>query len=448
MEEEQGISLKEIFKIVFKRIWWVVAAAAAVMIVLVCLVQFWYNPNKQSYSASFDIRLPSGGSYPDGTTLRLADSVLLENLQIIKDESLLPESKRTGKFADIDIEKMVEEDDIEFLQKIEKKEDETYEYHNTIKICKKYFKNKEQATAFVKAVVEFPVTKSLYIVENINYYERLTRLDLDLYKSYDSIIDALVSQKNYVISLYEQLSSLYGGTYVPEGLDSTRTLDEYIREFADFFDGTDQSALYNEISWNRYVYDTERYVQNVQNEINLAKRSIEKNEELITALEQERDKLIGKLDGDYVKELSAYVDRIANLQVENFNLQYSNTEREKTLANILEYTEGEGKADKEALDAQILQIRNQLEEYTKEAVKVRIATYDVEAKAIYVNNKIVVDGGLNIIIAAVLGAVLGFVIAAVVIFIIDYPKYKRAKQAAEIEAPAEESEQPESEEKA
>ena len=99
MEEEKGISIGEIFKVIFKRIWWLVAATAAVMIVFVCVVQFWYNPNKQSYSASFVIRLPSDNAYPDGTTLRMSDSVLLENLQIIKDESLMPESKRTGKFA-------------------------------------------------------------------------------------------------------------------------------------------------------------------------------------------------------------------------------------------------------------------------------------------------------------------------------------------------------------
>lgn len=446
MEEEKGISLGEIFKVIFKRIWWVVAAAAAVMIVLVCLVQFWYNPNKQSYTASFELRLPSGDTYPDGTALRLADSVLLENLQIIKDESLLPEAKRTGKFADIDIEKMVEEDDIEFLQTIEKKEDDTYEYFNTIKVTKKYFKNKEQAADFVRAVVEFPVTKSMYIVENINYFERLSRIDL--YDNYNERVNALIDQKNYIVSIYQELANKYSGTYVPEGLNSTLTLDDYIRSFVNYFDSTKQNEIWNKINDKRYIYDTETYVNNAQTEINLIQRDIEKNELLIKALKAERDALLAQLKDDYVKEIEPYETKIADLVVQNVNLQYSISEKEKNLESILNYTEGAGKAEKDALDKELADIREELVEFTKTAVKVRIATYEDKAEVIYVNNKIVAKGGLNIIIAAGLGAVLGFVIAGAVIFIIDYPKYKRAKQAAEGDAPTEESEKPESEEKA
>lgn len=446
MEEEKGMSIGEIFKVILKRIWWVVAAAAAAMIVLVCVVQFWYNPNKQTYSASYEIRLPSGDAYPDGTTLRFSDSVLLENLQIIKDESLLPETKRTGKFAGIDIEKMVEEDDIEFLQTIEKKEDDNYEYHNTIRITKKYFKNKEQAADFVRAVVEFPVNNAKYIVNNMNYTERLLRYDN--YKTYEEKINALINQKNYIVTMYEKISSLYSGEYVPAGLDPDKTIDDYIRDLNDVFDLREQEAVRNTFSTKYYVWDTETYLTTADDMIKTLEIKIVENENRITALREERDKLKDSFGS--IQETIEFDKIIAQLTDEKAVMSNDIKKTQETLTKIPSYTSGEGKAAKDAFDKRLDDIRNQLEEATQTMKKVNVATYEEKSQAIYVNNKIVVDGGINIIIAAVLGAVAGFAIAAVVIFIIDYPKYKRAKQAAEAEAPAEESEQkqPESEEKA
>lgn len=430
MEEEKGISIKEIFKIIFKRVWWVVGVTAAITIAFVCLIQFWYNPNNQTYSASFELRLPSGGSYPDGTTLRLSDSVLLENLQDIKDEKY--ESEKTGRFANIDIQKMVEEDDIEFLQTIEQRDDESYEYHNTIKVVKKYFKNKEQAADFVRAVVEFPVKKSLYIVEHINYFERLNRIDL--YESYSDIISALLSQKSYIMGIYESLSSSYSGEYVPAGLGSTRTLDDYLREFVNFFNGADQAEINNKISANRYVFDTERYISKINDEITLLEREIAKNELYIAAFREERDALINQLGADAAKEINDYTSRINSYISANISLQYDIDEKIKTRDSILNYTEGDGRAEKDELDAELAKIRADLIELTNTAIEVRIATYKEQAKVVYINNKIEADGGLNIVLAALIGAVGGLIVVSAVIFIIDYPKYKREKLAEQAES--------------
>ncbi len=443
MEEEKGISISEIFKIIFKRIWWVVAVTAAVLILFVCLVKFWYNPSKQTYSASFDIRLPSDNVYPDGTELRFADSVLLESLQFIKDESLLPESKRTGKFANIDIQKMVEEDDIQFLQKIEQKEDDSYEYHNTVEISGKYFKDANQAAAFVKAVAEFPVDNAKRIVQNMNYSELLAKYER--YNTYEEKIGALIGQKDYILSMYERISNKYSGDYVPYGLNSEKSIDDYIRDLTDVFDTREQEAVRNTVVASYYVWDTVTYLDNAQSKIDALTVEIIENENRIEAQIAERDKL--KENFGSIQETTEFDKIIADLADKNAVMNNEIKKTEETLRKIEVYINGDGKAAKVAFDKRLDKIRAQLEEATQTLRTVNIATYQEKSQAIYVNNKVVVEGGINIILVAAVGAVAGFVIVSAVILIIDLPKYKRNKLSAEA-ATAEEQENPDGEEKA
>ena len=60
---------------------------------------------------------------------------------------------------------------------------------------------------------------------------------------------------------------------------------------------------------------------------------------------------------------------------------------------------------------------------------------------LYVNNVIETEGGINIIIAAVVGAVLGFIIVSVVILIKDMPEYKRRKYGDKIQSQTPETEE-------
>ena len=447
MEEEKGISIGEIFKVIFKRVWWVVAVTATVMIAFLCIIQFWYNANEQVYTASFDIRLPSykenpdgtiSEEYPDGTVLKVADSVLLENLQLIKDEVFLPESQRTGKFSNINIEKMVNEDDIELIRTIEAKEDETYEYHYTVRIGKKYFKNKYQAADFVKAVAEFPVNNSRDIVHSMNYTERL--LKYDRYLTYEEKIKALIEQKEYLVKTYDDIKEQYGGEYVPEGLSSAKSIDDYILDLTDVFDLRKQEAVKNTVSANYYVYDTQTYLDTAEAKIKALEVEISENEKRIEAQRIERDKLTAN---GSIQETTEFDKIIADLTDKNAVMKNEIKRTNDTLERIEAYIADGSKTN---FDVSLNKIRAQLEQATQTLRTVNIATYEEKAQAIYVNNKVVVEGGLNIILAAVIGAIAGFVIVSIVILIIDFPKYKRQKLAAEA-GEAEITEQPDGEEK-
>ncbi len=429
-EEERGISIGEIFKIIFRRVWWVIGVTAAVLLVFVCVVQFWYNPSRQTYSAQFELRLPSGSAYPDGTALRLSDSIRLENLEKIKDESLIPEAERKGTFKDIDIDKMVAEDDITLTQVIEQLDDESYIYHNSINVAKKYFKDEDTAVAFLRAVVEFPVTNARYIVKNINYTERLAQYDE--YTTYDEKIAALNAQKSYITSIYDGIAAAYGGEYVPAGINSTKSIDEYRRDLINVFNATQQEYISKTIQNNDYYYNADDVLKNLELNIELAQRDIDRNEALIQGQYEELEKVLGTIpQEDLIKQITAFTDKISAYRQNIDSLKEDIAEYNRRIDSIKEYTapDSEKAGEKAEFEQMLDDIRDDLEERTQTAKSVYIATYNEKAEVIYVNNKITAEGGLNILLAGVIGLILGFVLVSIVILIIDYPKYKRAKFA-------------------
>ena len=65
--EENGVSISEIFKVIFKRVWWVVGVTLAFLLLFVLVVQFWLNRQQQTYTVTYTIDFPGieEGVYPD-----------------------------------------------------------------------------------------------------------------------------------------------------------------------------------------------------------------------------------------------------------------------------------------------------------------------------------------------------------------------------------------------
>ena len=433
MEEEKGISIGEVLKIIFKRVWWVLGATAAVTIAFVCIIQFWLNPENQTYSASYEISLPSGNENPDGTALNLEKSILLYNLQEIKSESLLPEENRTGRFASIDIEKMVREDGIKFSQVIEERGNGSYVYRNTVTIVKKYFKNKELAADFVRAVAQFPINKAKHIVESMNYTNALSKYDK--YKTYEEKINALIEQKNYIVKAYERIAAVYGGNYVPAGLSYDNDINGYIRDLTAVLDERQQAALRNTYQAYYYEYDTsDKFISETKANIDSLEEKIRQNENVINELSAKAKEFIS--DGNLIMA-EAFSERIAQYVEDNAKKRNEIDRLKKTLEQINIYSgdnaDEDAKKAKDDYDASLQSLRVQLEECSKTLKKVTVATYEEKAQVIYGNNKITAEGGLSIVLAAVIGLIIGFVAVGAVILIIDYPKYKRAQLALQNE---------------
>ena len=439
--EEYGITLGEICRIIFRRVWWVIGVTAAFLLITVLLVQFWYNPNNRQYTVSYNIRFPdsSSGLYPDGTPLRVTDSVLLGSLTEIKSGTYSESEENAPDFSDIDIEDMVENDAISLTAVTTEASDsgEAGWSGYRLTVSYKYFKDSAQAVAFIKKIAEYPIDKAQYIVENALYNYNLTQYDVGT--TYEAKIAALINQKNYVMSIYDFIKNNYGETYRPLGA-SDKTITDYINEASTIFDSRIQSAYYNTVTANYYVWDTETYKLTANASIEATRIEIANNEAIVSALEEK----IAELDknGTAFDQIEAYHEKIASYVERNTQLETSIKTTEQTLAKIEIYeNDPQAVEDKAEFDAQLDSTRAQLATLTETAKSLRIATYQNESMVLYVNNTIETEGGINILVAAVVGAVLGFIIVSVVILIKDMPEYKRRKYGDKIQSQTPETEE-------
>lgn len=439
--EEYGITLGEICRIIFRRVWWVIGVTAAFLLITVLLVQFWYNPNNRQYTVSYNIRFPdsSSGLYPDGTPLRVTDSVLLGSLTEIKSGTYSEGEENAPDFSDIDIEDMVENDAISLTAVTTEASDsgEAGWSGYRLTVSYKYFKDSAQAVAFIKKIAEYPIDKAQYIVENALYNYNLTQYDVGT--TYEAKIAALINQKNYVMSIYDFIKNNYGETYRPLGA-SDKTITDYINEASTIFDSRIQSAYYNTVTANYYVWDTETYKLTANASIEATRIEIANNEAIVSALEEK----IAELDknGTAFDQIEAYHEKIASYVERNTQLETSIKTTEETLAKIEIYeSDPQAVEDKAEFDAQLDSTRAQLATLTETAKSLRIATYQNESMVLYVNNTIESEGGINILVAAVVGAVLEFIIVSVVILIKDMPEYKRRKYGDKIQSQTPETEE-------
>lgn len=423
--------LNNIFNVIKKRIWWILGAAIVFAVVFVCIIQFVYNPKKETYSAEFDLRLPGGGVYPDKTELWLEDIIKIENLLDVKNESYVPEAMRTNEYAGVDIEKMIDEDDIKFSRNIKSLEDGTFSYTYTVEIHNKYFKNRNLARSFLKDVIQSPLEKAKSIAESMNYLERLYEYDTQL--TYSEKISALTLQKDYILSIYNDIKQLYGGTYVPKGLDSTKSIDDYTRELINVFNDTEKEYINKEINEKYYFFDAERMLDNLNIDISLAQREIEKNNLLIDGQYEEMEKVIQKLPPeDAVKQITSFTNKISEYRTLNDTLEDNISQYEAQKNSILNYTEGAGKAEKEAFDSRLDDIRDNLEACTQTAREVNIATYNEKAEVNFANNNIKPKGGINVFVSIIIGAIAGFILSSAGAAVIDLSRnYSSARKNGE-----------------
>lgn len=427
-EEEYGLSLGDIFKVILKKIWWVVGATALGIILVVLLVNFWYNKNHRVYSAEYSVIYPykDTGKYPDGSDFLVSDCITLENLTDVKNGKYSAADNK-DEFKDIDVETMVTDDDITLTEVVTVDEAKNASTKYTLEVKAKYFSGEEQAANFLRTVSYFPVYRIKDILETQEYGVYFDSYDAAA--TYEEKVNALVSQKNYIVSSYNSLKD-YGSVIEVEIAAVNNSV----------FSASEQKLLWDEINSKRYVLNPDKYLAEYKTTQAAIEKDIKNNENIIKALEDAREKSLSAaagaagegntVDGDIRN--NAYDEEIAKYTVTNANLQNRFDEIKKTVDEIKEYTvAGTDKYKaKVALDKKLEGFRSDLEESTERLKTVSKEIYDANSRIIYTVNKVKLSGGLSIIMAALLGAAVGLILSAAVVCIIDAPKYKRAKLAA------------------
>ncbi|MDE6790149.1 MAG: hypothetical protein K2J61_00340 [Clostridia bacterium] len=424
MEEENGLSFMDILKVIFKRIWWVLGATAACLLIVVLIAQLWYNKREQYFSVNYEIVYPdsANGKYPDGSDLLASDAISLAALTSIKDGAYSAEDP--DEFKNIDVEKMLSEDDISISENVAQTAGGSIKRTYTLTVSAKYFSSDAQAVTFIRTVAAYPVKRVNSIIDTKEY-----GLYFSVYeaaKSYDAKIEALASQKTYLENEYDKLKN-YGST-----------VEVNLASLHNIFTTEQRQALTDSITANYYVFDTEGYKVNAETRKVALDKQIADNVKIIEAEEAKRGD-----SNPNEANTNPYDQIIAELTRTNAELANESKTIEKTIEAIESYTQddtAEYKA-KQAFDAQLEKYRTDLATATDALKAVSKNIYGGNSRIIFSNNRIKRQGGLGAIISALLGAVIGLLVSAVVVCIIDLPKYKKQKLAkagaAEVEAEVE-----------
>ena len=430
MEEERGLTFLDICKIILKRIWWVVGATALCTLIAVLVTQFWYNRNNRVYTVGYELVYPDNdsGKYPDNSLILASDFVSRSTVNAIKDGD--------EKFKNVDVDDMLNNDGISVTEQVTRDTVGVLKRSYTLTVKVKYFSSDKQAEAFIRSVANYPVTRINAIVANTEH-----GLYFSVYEgagTYEDKINALVSQKSYLQSKYSSLSA-YGNEVTVSGA-----------ALGNIFTKTQQDALLSQIEVNGYAVNPEEYKADAEVRKLELQQKIDDNTARIAALKEAEKDSGGQSGGSGAAVNSAaafaaktYADDdkliisnvIQSLTDENSQMEIEIARIDRKLACIEKYTQ-EGTTENTAYKAFVARLdgyRDSLAAATEDLKAVNTNIYKDNTQVVFLNNKIKVDGGLNIIFAAILGLVLGFVVSAVVVCIVDAPKYKRAHYGAKSE---------------
>ncbi|MDE6241778.1 MAG: hypothetical protein K2M08_05070 [Anaeroplasmataceae bacterium] len=423
-EKEEGLSLGEIFHVLFIKKWLLLAVTLAVTLIGVIFVQFLYNPGKVEYQATFQVKFPdafkmendSTRHYPDGTEFLYQELISLDNLKRAqaKDES----------FASINIEKMKKNNGIsiqEYEATINNEPVKTEIY--SIFILKKYFSSTEQAVDFFEALIDIPVEIVLEKSKLIDYDRYLKQFDsLD---DYASQMEILINQKELIIENYASLISTYSNAHTITLNDgSIKTISVAQSDIESYFTRYDLEAMKNEVELNGYVYPNSEFLINVRNNLADLERQLERNNLKLNNL-QKQIKDISSDEGQtiiiqgLISEISKITEENAEIEstIKDYN-KYLNASSEAGYAEKLANFESRMKAH-----------YAELQEFTAIYAAFNNEIYETNTKVLVSAGSIIVEeGGFNILIALAVFLVGGFVLGCCLNLCLELPKFLKEKK--------------------
>lgn len=224
MEENNGTTLGDILKPILKVKWLVLIITAVITLVGTLIINFAYNPTDTYYSMDFSLLLPEDDgnviyTYPDGKKMHFADIVAADALAEVKQSD-------PDKFKDIDVSKIIDKSAIGIARNVTVRNSENAvpEVTYTITLKSQFVKDYNIARQYLTELASRPI-KYLSSLETNHfvYYDLSEKAD-----DYESELELLESQLDYVISEFEKLSETYGENFKADGKSITAHLNEII----------------------------------------------------------------------------------------------------------------------------------------------------------------------------------------------------------------------------
>ena len=453
MEEESGITFGEICHLVKKRIWWILGISVIVALVASLLFGFVINRGKNDYSVTFMVEFPgvSDRQYPDGTTFNHASMVYAAQLEAAKasDEA----------FADIDVEGMSSNGGISISAETTTGANNTTVYTGvyTITVSSAYFDSADQASDFLRAVLDQTIATVNAKISGMDFTARLSGYDsLNSYTAYGDRLAILRRQQDYILERY---AAVTGDT---QSDSDTTTQTQTTATYGSFqYEGKSIGALYAEAQTvstllseleknyeaNRFVYlpedsNAEDYKDAAEG---WAKQIKNNADEMLFYKEQFLNSLMSA---------GYYEQRVLELEQENLGLEaqieaigYTYNQADGTVSEALDADTI--RAANTAFGEQVDNMFETIKTNSETAKSALVALFAAESQIVYQQSGVTtIVNTTNIILVAVAALVVAFLIACIVFCAADYPAYKRerdAKKTAAVAAP-EETAEPENKE--
>lgn len=403
--EEGGISIGEIFRIIFSQKWLVLIITAVIAVAGTLGIYFGMNNSKREYVASFVLNLPGDDktqiiyTYPDGSQFYYSDLVSAEILKEVKSSD--------SAFDDIQVEAMANEGNISIVRTENQQKTEVV---YTINVKANYFKNKELARRFITKLANVPGS---HLAEmNIGYDNKISNVE-DL-TSYENVITAFEEQCNYLIGQYNQLTNQYKSDFV---IRDGKTLNFYKTAIETFINKNKVLEKLSTEVKNEHLLKSIELKADYENELVQVERNLKREQFILDEMK------VGS--SDVSQNVTAVRDQAAKVA----DLMQRKEDLEKYIA--------EGKLADEAFKTAIDEAYETVKGFTADFKYAAETVYSVALTVSFAtSNVITTEGETGLIISFAISLVAGLIIAMIVGYIVG--RVKLGKKAAKA-APAKES---------
>lgn len=219
MEEQEldrGITFGEVCRLIGRRAWWTLGAAILAAALAAALLIFAVNPQVTYYSLEFELVYPTSAEqqYPDGTPFSYRTIVSRERLE---------EAKASDeRFAALDLDAMTENDEISVSVN-------TYEdgagtrVTYTVSVKGSYFRNAEDARAFISAVADASVGDIQSRADSLSYAISEETFNGN---TFAARLDLLSEMYESMLKAYDDWIGLYSSGYRVTVNGTTRSLSD------------------------------------------------------------------------------------------------------------------------------------------------------------------------------------------------------------------------------
>ena len=466
-EREDGMTLGEIFSLMFKKKLIVLITTCVVAIIGIITILAVYNPMQKKVTAEYyyDKTTLTTGNYSDGEPFRMSDVISYDNIKAVIDSN--------DAYKGLNAQKIFESFTIENVQELDAEKNVKSYYKITA--LRKLLKNDELAKKFMNDLISYPIKVNTEIMKDVDLTKQLVKYKDS--KTYADAFGYLKTAYDEIVKEYNDIITTYGDIKISvnngENIDvSTRlvNIEFYIKN-------QNLNTLYNTENGTGLItdyglilnYDFSR--QSIQNELNEINNQLYVVDEQLSSIDEQynaiyeaiKDKQVLSADAQSViqkkSELSAQKIQLENqkqkieLKLENENATYvyygdGGVKSQKQYEDLVALWDSTPESERKGTDPRIRfnnkqdikiqqsEIKTKLDDVynylNNEFATLKDLKLQINNDATYVyyqNNSIIkTTGGLNTIIAIVLPIIAGLVIGCIVSFALSYSDFKKEKE--------------------